>query len=447
MGIITVNINIANIGSDTGPFDVYDNYNGLILTNVPLQNIQSGINVDVNEIATEITVVSKGICNNSISIHIQQEPLPFVSKWNTSNTSESSSDANQIKLPLISQGIYDFNIDWGDGIINNITSWNQPETIHTYNTPGEYTITITGDIKGWVFGSTGDKLKIINISSWGSLNLGNVSTGYFSGCENLNLSNVSDILNLSEVNTLWSMFTGCQSITTINRIEEWDMSQITDINTMFAFCTSFNQSLDNWDVSSVTSMNSTFADCINYNQPLNNWDVSNVTSMVALFYNCINFNQPLDNWDVSNVVAMDGMFALCTSFNQSLDNWDVSSVTSMNSTFADCINYNQPLNNWDVSNVTDMDMMFSGATSFNQPLDNWDVSSILRMIDFMKEKSSDNYNTEYLDSIYNSWSQLTLIPFVSLDFGSINYTTVGEVGKNIMTSSPKNWYITDGGII
>jgi hypothetical protein len=71
MGIITVNINIANIGSDTGPFDVSDNYKGLLLQNVSIENMRSGISVNVNEIATQIIVQSKGICNNSITIPIQ----------------------------------------------------------------------------------------------------------------------------------------------------------------------------------------------------------------------------------------------------------------------------------------------------------------------------------------------------------------------------------------
>ena len=74
MGIITVNININNVGTDTGPFDIYNDYNGLTLSDVSKQELIDGISVNVREQATEIIVVSKGICSNSLTIPIQQAP-------------------------------------------------------------------------------------------------------------------------------------------------------------------------------------------------------------------------------------------------------------------------------------------------------------------------------------------------------------------------------------
>jgi len=75
MGIITVNIVVNNIGADTGPFDIYDNYTGLLITNVSKQDLLSGVSLDIRENATQITVVSKGICNNNLVVPITTFPL------------------------------------------------------------------------------------------------------------------------------------------------------------------------------------------------------------------------------------------------------------------------------------------------------------------------------------------------------------------------------------
>lgn len=74
MGIITVYINLNTVGSDTGPFDVYDNYTGLILSNISRQELINGLAVDIREQASQIEIVSKGICNNNIIIPIQTFP-------------------------------------------------------------------------------------------------------------------------------------------------------------------------------------------------------------------------------------------------------------------------------------------------------------------------------------------------------------------------------------
>ena len=71
---------------------------------------------------------------------------PFISTWKTDNTSTGSSNNNQVRLPLMPNGAYNFLVNWGDGSINTIASWNQAEATHTYAAIGTYTITITGYI-------------------------------------------------------------------------------------------------------------------------------------------------------------------------------------------------------------------------------------------------------------------------------------------------------------
>ena len=74
-------------------------------------------------------------------------------------------------------GTYNFTITWGDGESNLITTFNQSELTHTYNSPGMNTLNITGTIIGWNFNYNGDPLKIIQISNWGPLMLKNIPFG------------------------------------------------------------------------------------------------------------------------------------------------------------------------------------------------------------------------------------------------------------------------------
>ena len=120
-------------------------------------------------------------------------------------------------------------VDWGDSNTDIITTWNQAETLHTYASSGDYTITIKGTINGWSFDQLGDVRKILEITKWGDLKLSSTSVssftpGYFRGCSNLVLTSVSDVLDLSNTTNLISMFDGCSSITTINNIESWNVS-------------------------------------------------------------------------------------------------------------------------------------------------------------------------------------------------------------------------------
>jgi hypothetical protein len=77
-----------------------------------------------------------------ITVTVNSNPA-FISEWITwyvkDGAGYSVSAANQIQLPLISTGNYNFVVDWGDGNTDTITVWNQAETLHTYATEGQYT--------------------------------------------------------------------------------------------------------------------------------------------------------------------------------------------------------------------------------------------------------------------------------------------------------------------
>ena len=277
--------------------------------------------------------------SNIISVTTLQVPFEFT--INTANTYTGSTASDQFKLPLVSSLALNAVVDWGDGSSDTITVFNQAETTHTYASSGTYTVSITGDLSGWQFADGGDKLKMLNVSSWVSLTI-SVGQG-FQGCANLTCSAT--------------------------------------------------------DAPLITS-----------------------TSLLRYFQDCTNFNGAIGNWDMSNVTSMNRMFRTTPSFNQ-------------------------PIGNWSVQNVTVMLEMFEGATAFNQDIGSWNVSNVSNFRDFMNGKTAANYSAANLDSIYNGWSSLPSVqPNISIKFGTIKYTAAGAAGKAILTGSPNNWTIVDGGI-
>lgn len=357
----------------------------------------------------------------------------FISVWTTSNVSEGSSLANQIKLPLINSGNYNFIVDWGDGLTNIITAWNNPAVTHTYSTAGTYTIKIKGTLIGWQFDNIGDRLKLLSISQWGKIGLGNKGS-YFKGCSNLNLSNVNDILCIEGTSNFSNIFSFCTSLTTVKNINHWDMSKVTNLATAFIMCINFDQDLSSWNVSSVTSFWGLFQFCskfnnggnsninnwntesgnnfsymfdgaTNFHQPINSWNTSNVTNTMCMFSNANSFNHNIGNWDLSNVTSFDSMFKNAVSFNNggnnSINNWNTSSVTSMIGTFNGAKSFNQNIGGWNVGNVKSIDFMFMEAIKFNNggssEINNWNTSKVTSMIYTF-------YNADFFNQNIGNWN-------------------------------------------
>jgi surface protein len=362
-------------------------------------------------------------------------PTSFVSTWNTSNTSFGSSTANQVQLPLELVGTYNFTVDWGDGSpIDTITVWNDPLTLHTYAIAGTYTITITGQIEGFVFNNSGDRQKILSVTSWGpDFRLGN-STSYFFGCTNLDLSSTLDILDLTGTSDMSSTFRDCAALSIANNMDLWDTSSVTNMPFMFENAASFNQPIGTWDTSSVTSMAAMFNSAILFNQNISSWNTSSVTSMSGMFVSALSFNQPIGIWDTSSVTSMSAMFGNATSFNQNISSWDTSSVTSMINMFFDASSFNQPIGIWDTSSVTSMSAMFGNATSFNQPIGTWDTSSVTSMQSMFNNATSFNQNI-------SSWDTSSVTSMINMFFDASSFNQpIGTWDTSSVTTMNSMFY-------
>lgn len=252
--------NVINVYDMSGMFDGIalstQNYDSLLQGWSLLSPLQQNVIFDAGNsqyLTTSLSAITELTTFPNYWVITDGGQSRFESTWNTTNTSGGSSLANQIQLPLDVSGTYNFFVDWGDGNSNTITAWNDPATLHTYTTPGVYTIKIYGQIEGFIFNNTGDRDKLLSITSWGQdFRLGN-SGNYFYGCTNLDLSFVSDILDLTGTLILLTTFANCTTLTTVNNIDLWDTSSVTDMEQMFFNATSFDQDLGTWDVTSLVN--------------------------------------------------------------------------------------------------------------------------------------------------------------------------------------------------
>ena len=93
--------------------------------------------------------------NTEIHVQVNTSPTAFVTTWRTTSTDKS------ITLPISGS---DMTVDWGDG--NTTTA--SGSVSHTYNTAGDYTIQVTGDLTRFHLNNAADASKLVSIDQWGA---------------------------------------------------------------------------------------------------------------------------------------------------------------------------------------------------------------------------------------------------------------------------------------
>ena len=254
----------------------------------------------------------------------------FVSSWDTRNTSAGSSASDQIALPLVSTGSYNFTVDWGDGDTDVITTWNQLEKTHTYTIPGIYEVRISGTCTGFSFNNTLDKLKILEISSWGDINLGTSIGGFFYGCTNLTFNVVDNTLNMSGCTRFDNAFLGCTSMTQMPLI---DTSAVINFTACWSGCTGMT-SFPLLDFSSATTMANCWTSCSSLTSfPAIVFPVA-VASFSQVWKGCSGLTS-FPAIDFSNATNMFEAWRNCTSLT-SFPAIDFTSALALNTTWFGC---------------------------------------------------------------------------------------------------------------
>ena len=426
-------------------------------------------------------------------VTVESSLQPFVTNWDTTLFDEIPLTSDEIDLPLVEDGNYHFLVDWGDETRDVITDWDQEEVLRSYDEGGVYEVRIWGEIEGWAFDGDREAEKLLRISSWGPLRLGDDGSGFLRGATHLEELS-GDVLDLSGTTTLARAFKDCESLTENPAMNQWDLSSVINTSEMFRGATQFNQSISNWDVSNVEDMsemfrsatafeqdlsgwdvssvenmrgmfrsaesfdqdigawdvsnvedmNSMFRSAESFQRDIGEWDVSSVTDMINLFHGATNFDADIGGWNTSQVENMTGMFRLAAAFNQDIGAWDMSSVLAMNRMFDSASTFNQDIGEWDVSSVNDMSHMFSSATEFDQDIGEWDVTSVSDMSAMFDDAE---LSTENYDALLVGWATLDndLESNVEFSAGSSRYESEDAVEARHFLEDDREWIIQDGG--
>ena len=259
----------ANDNRDfTGLFEIDETSGALRLAEGEILDFEdaSGFSVTVLVSDTELTAMA------SVTImvtDVDERSIPFLTTWRTTRANE------MIRFLTHSSLTYDYHVDWGDGTESDLRG-SPTDVFHTYATPGDYQVAITGTFPGLLtFGST----QLISIDQWGGIEW---ETMFYAFERTPNMvENASDAPDLSRVTNMKGMFSNCTNFT--DDLSNWDVSNITDMSEMFYNARAFNGNIMDWDVSNVTDMSRMFEDAFSFNQDIGSWDVSNVTDMSRLF--------------------------------------------------------------------------------------------------------------------------------------------------------------------
>lgn len=425
----------------------------------------------------------------------------FTSQWTTDNLGTSADD--QVTLPLVASGTYNFVVNWGDGSSDDtITVFSDPAATHTFiGGAGTFTVTITGVLNGWQFNGAGDNQKIIQISNWGDFQPGTNLGAHFLGCANLvipatDAMNTTGVLNMrnmfsgcssmtsldasgfdtSSVNTMVRMFDNCTSLVTLD-ITGFVVTSVLDANNMFGGCGQLAAlDLSNFVPSSVTSFDGMFINCsslvtldlssfvtTNANSmasmfngcsgltslDVTSLDTSGVTSMLLMFNGCSSVTSlDVTGFVTSIVTTMKDMFNSCSQLS-ALDvaGFDTSSLTTTDSMFSGCSGVTAlDVSGFDTSGVSNMAFMFngcSGVTVLDMDTASWDIGLVTTMFGLCNGVT---LNTSNYDDILAAWAAQTVQSTVNCSFGSSQYTiATAQADRDILTDPPNSWTLSDGG--
>ncbi|UJF29882.1 DUF285 domain-containing protein [Kaistella sp. 97-N-M2] len=364
----------------------------------------------------------------------------FEAIFDTTKTSAGSSSSNQIKLLFAGTSFDIKTIDWGDGIVEVYTT-NIPNVTHIYTVSGVYNIKIISNQFRLSFGNNSDKLKLLEIKTWGGLYL---YGSCFTDCSNLILSNVIDVPKMDTTSS--GVFTRCSSITTINKLNEWDFSVLTSPIGFFSGCSKFNQPI-NLNTLNATSLASFLFNCSSFNSSitLNTDKVVNHTDFLrgaTVFNNSITFSSYV-------MYSIVGFFRDAKAFNQTVAHWDTSNVNSLALVFYGASAYNQDVSTLDISNALSVNGLFFNATNFNQDISALNFNINTDTTNIMSGKTFNNYNKLFYNNLLQKWASAFIgtgrtNTNKNINMGTIRYTSAGKSYRDALVAD--GWNITDGGL-
>lgn len=114
-------------------------------------------------------------------------------------------DAQSITIPHQTGFTYNYEIDYGDGTVLPVTSYNDPNCTHTYEIAGDYRVTISGTCESIYINNSGTlRTTVRRILTWGNIGL---KIANFFACNGLvSMNTIDSYSNLSGINNYQNSF-------------------------------------------------------------------------------------------------------------------------------------------------------------------------------------------------------------------------------------------------
>lgn len=423
---------------------------------------------------------------------------PFISVWETFDEDQA------ISLPLVDGYAYNFVVDWGDGKPPGvITSWDDPDSHHIYEEPGQYTMTISGLVQSWrLYGKPSAEflVEVTNLGDMGWRNLayafgdcynlrrfagGNVSQvesmeGMFvnvSAMESLDLSSF-DTSNVSNMSHMFNGFSSSQNVIDLSHfnlsslthasnmfngsyvnsliMSGWSAPNLSSIDDMFSYSTFSNLNISNFSAPSLTDMTRMFSDMqISNSFDLTSFDTSEVIHMNHMFSGLYAPVAQLDlsSFNTSKVQSMDGMFENASINQLDLSGFETGNIRTMVGMFRnfDYGTNTLDLSHFDTQNVRSTEEMFFGATFGHLILSTWSNSNLLDMQLMFGQATiiSLNLNNFSTPNVLNMYGLFESASINNLNLSSFNTSTVLYLnrmfaGSSIGAVNIGNWDVTHG---
>jgi hypothetical protein len=257
-----------------------------------------------------------GIFRRLVPLDGGGEPVPFKIQVTT------TSNGQIFTLPLVGFGTFvtEIQVDWGDGIINVITSPTDSNRIHTYVTAGVYTIEIIGQMPGFkVNNNAAIRSLITGIIDFGRVGLRTLD---FNGCTNITSIPASGTMEVGYrgLNNIIS-FAGFMRGTGVTSIpaDIFDFStSATTFSDIFSFTSVTAIPTGLFDASTnANSFASAFNSCTLLNTyPANLFASSpNVINFSSTFRNCLALTFAQQFTANTSVTTFDNVYNMSTTSN------------------------------------------------------------------------------------------------------------------------------------
>ena len=282
---------------------------------------------------------------------------------------------------------------------------------------------------------------------------------------NWNVSNATTMAAMFINQPLFNQNIGTSQVTVgASTYLAWNTVLVTDMSFMFynsvtdaVFNNGDSSSIGFWDTSKVITMTQMFTGAPFFNQnigprvvtdlriiPYTSWDVGLVRTFNYMFYG-FNFPRNMHTFNNAGGTLQGG--------SNSIQSWNTISATNMSYMFTNNVAFNRPIA-WNTSTVTNMTSMFKNAIGFNQNLSALNVSAVTTfgsntdMTDqFMTLKTFNNFSYQNYDALLIGWASRPVLPNKIISFGTVKYSAAAIAARLVLTSSPNNWTIIDGGQI